>query len=364
MLRRFKILCFCITIFSLFYLDSSAYNDNSLDITLTCDDISPINEEEFTVSLNFFPSEPLNVSAYRLKVSFDSSKFSYKGLYSYINNDDLKSYENEGILTILYMTSEKGFNIKAKSSQPVLELNFKVLSNCDVGSTKISATIDGLCDYDTTAIPVPEIDPVIINITQPESCSCDLASLSVAEYQLVPAFSADITSYSVDVPYSKSSMEFETIPVDEDATVKANRKTLKSAGTSTDINLTVTSSDKKSKKIYTITVNRLSKENSNTVTTAALKNSSKNSGDDGNDDEIAIEDEIYINDRDENEISNNNFNSEDGTEESIAQNNKIALQNSSAPLVVKENAFNLIVFLVCSVLFVAFSFFILKRKKN
>ena len=123
---------------------------------------------------------------------------------------------------------------------------------------------------------------------------------------------------------------------------------------------------KKSKKIYTVTVNRLSKESSNTVTTAALKTSSKNSGDNENDDdnEIALDDEIYINNSDENEISNDNFSSEDDTEESIAQNNKIALQNSSAPLVVKENAFNLIVFLVCSVLFVAFSFFILKRKKN
>lgn len=331
---------------------------------MTCDDTSPINGEEFTISLNFLPAEPLNVSAYRLKVNFDNSKLSYKGLYSYINSDDLKSYENEGTLTILYVTSESGFNIKAKSSQPVLELNFKVLSDCDVGSAKISAAIDGLCDYDAEAIPLPEIEPVTINITQPEACSCDLASLSAGEYKLIPDFSADITSYSVDVPYSKSTMEFEAIPADEDATVKANRKTLKSAGTSTDINLTVTSSDKKSKKIYTVTVNRLSKESSNTLTTAALKTSSKNSVDDDN--EISIDEESYIIDEsDENEINSDNLSTKDDDEEdeSIAQNNKIALQNSSAPLVVKENAFNLIVFLVCSVLFVIFSFFILKRKK-
>ena len=344
MLRRFKILCFCITIFSLFYLDSSAYNDNSLDITLTCDDISPINEEEFTVSLNFFPSEPLNVSAYRLKVSFDSSKFSYKGLYSYINNDDLKSYEIDGNLTILYVASEKGFNIKAKSVQPVIDLNFKVLSDCDVGPTKIYATIDGLCDYDAEAIPLPEIDPVTINVTQPDVCSCDLASLSAGKYQLTPTFSADVTNYSVEVPYSKSTMEFETVPVDEDATVKFNRKTLKSAGTSTDINLTVTSSDKKSKKVYTVTVNRLSKETSGDI----IKNNSS----------ISVDDEVYVNGSDEDE-------NEDNAEESfIAQNNKIALQNSSAPLVVKENAFNFIVFIICSVLFITFSFIILKRKKN
>lgn len=367
MLKRFKIIfCFGIILISIFNINAFAYDDDTLNIALECDDTSPINGEEFTISLHFLPSENLNVSAYRLKVNFDSSKLSYKGLYSYINNDDFKSYENEGVLTVLYITSEKGVNIKAKSSQPVLELNFKVLSNCDVGSTKISATIDGLCDYDITAIPVPEIDPVTINITQPEACSCDLASLSAGEYQLTPAFSADITSYSVDVPYSKSTMEFEAIPLDEDATVKANRKTLKSAGTSTDINLTVTSSDKKSKKIYTVMVNRLSKENSSTVKTTTLKTSSKNSDDDENynNNETAIDDEIYINDSDENEISNDNSTSEEDIEESISQNNKIALQNSSAPLVVKENAFNPIVFLVCLVLFAAFSFIILRQRKH
>lgn len=358
MLRHFKIFCFCIAFFSLFILNTNtfAYNDGVLDVVLTCDDTAPINGEEFTVSLNFLPSETLNISAYRLKVSFDSSKFFYKGLYSYINNDDLNSYENDGNLTILYVTSENGFNIKAKNTQPVLDLNFKVSSDCDVGTVKIVATIDGLCDCDAEAIPLPEIEPVTVNITRPEVCSCDLVSLSAGEYKLVPNFATDVTRYSVDVPYSKSTMEFEAIPTDEDATVNANRKTLKSAGTSTDINLTVTSSDKKSKKIYTVTVNRLSKENS------TIKNLSKKTSLNSN--KTTINDESYISDRDENENSDDDLNKQNETENSIAQNNTVALQNSSAPLVVKENAFNFIVFLVCSVLFVTFSFFILKHKKN
>ena len=108
--------------------------------------------------------------------------------------------------------------------------------------------------------------------------------------------------------------------------------------------MTVTSSDKKSKKVYTVTVNRLSKETSGDI----IKNNSS----------ISVDDEVYVNGSDEDE-------NEDNAEESfIAQNNKIALQNSSAPLVVKENAFNFIVFIICSVLFITFSFIILKRKKN
>lgn len=342
-------------IFYFLCFSTFAYDDDTLDINLSCDNTSLVSGEEFTLNLNFLPSDSLNVSAYRLKINFDCSKISYKGLYSYIGGDDFKSYINENVLTIIYITSENGFNINAKSSQAVLELNFKVLSDCEVGSTQINAAVDGLCDYDAEAIPLPEIEPVTVNIIQSGDGNCDLAALSAGEYKLVPNFSADITNYIVDVPYSKSTMEFETAPLDEDATVKANRKTLKSAGTPTDINLTVLSSDKKSKKVYTITVNRLSKENSNNLISKTLKNDKfytdnmKNVG-------------FYTDEDDEMSKANPDLNYD--SEKDIAQKNNIELQNSSAPLVVKETSFNFILFFVCSAVFIIISIFILKHKKN
>ena len=197
-------------------------------------------------------------------------------------------------------------------------------------------------EYEAEALPLPEIDPITINVVQSGEGNCDLAKLSAAEYKLSPAFSSDITKYSVEVPYSKSTMEFEAIPLDQEATVKANRKTLKSAGTPTDINLTVTSADKKSKKVYTVTVNRLSKDTNN-----------------------AIEDDDYteIKTLDENvKINDNNNNTDELLNEDAAKNNSVELQNSSAPLVVKENSFNFILFFAATTVFAILFIFVIKHK--
>lgn len=324
-------------------MNTFSYNDDSLNITLSCSNSYPISGEEFNINLNFLPSEPINISAYRLKINFDSSKLSYKGLYSDINNDDFNSYVKDDLLTILYITSEKGIDLKANTSQVILELNFKVLSDCDIGTTKINASIDGLCDYDAEAIPLSEIDPQIVNIRQSGDGNCDLEYLSAGEYQISPKFSADITNYSVDVPYSKSTIEFEAKPLDENATVKANRKTLKSAGTPTDINLTVTSADKKSKKIYTVTVNRLSK-NSNGIES----------------DENNL---IESYDLDEN-VNNQDINNTEEIDENVVKNNNIELQELSSPIVVKESSFNIFIFIIGASIFFILAFFILRNKQT
>ncbi len=344
LLRCFKFIsCLCLSFAFVFSVNRAnllfAYSDDTLAISIACDNPYPVSGEEITFSLNFLPSESINVSAYRLKVKFDSSKISYKGLYSYINNDDFKSYTKDNDLTILFVTSENGINLKSGNIQTMLELNFKVLSSCDIGSSEISAVVDGLCDYEAEAIPLPNIDPVAINVVQTGDANCDLATLSLDDYTLIPAFSADITAYSVDVPYSKSTIEFSAIPLDDTANVKANRKTLKSAGTATDVNLTVTSADKKSKKVYTIKVNRLSKEDSNTANLNSELYSPymQNSG-------------------------SSNFDDSEIPDVSIAQNNAFALQEASAPLIVKESSFNVFLFAAVSIIFIGLSIFVIKRK--
>lgn len=349
LLRYFKFIsCFCLCSAFVFSANRAnllfAYSDETLAISIVCDNPYPVSGEEITFSLNFLPSESINVSAYRLKVRFDSSKLSYKGLFSYTNNDGFKSYTKDNDLTVLFVTSENGINLRAGSVQTMLELNFKVLSSCDIGASEISAVVDGLCDYEAEAIPLPHIDPVTINVVQTGDANCDLATLSLDDYVITPAFSADITAYSVDVPYSKSTIEFNAAPLDDTANVKANRKTLKSAGTTTDVSLTVTSADKKSKKVYTVKVNRLSKEDS---TTANLKGVPTDGGSSG----------LYTQNS-----GGSNFDDSEIPDLSVAQNNAFALQEASAPLVVKESAFNVILFAAVSITFIGLSVFVIKRK--
>ena len=318
---------------------------------MTCDNTTPVSGEEFVVSVVLVPDKNVNIAAYRIKINFDSAKLAYKGLYSDINNDDFKSYANGDLLTILYVTTEQGFNVNAGQQKFLLELNFKVLSSCEVGETKISATVDGLCDYDAKEISIVGIDPLTVTVTQTGEANCDLAALTTEGYQIMPAFSSDVTHYTVEVPYSKSTIEFSATPLDESASVKANRKTLKSAGTNTDVNLTVSSPDKKSKKVYTVTVNRLTKAESGQLKT--LGGSINGEEYDATISTSSLDDEDFA--ADSNDISPE-------SDEEMTVNNNAATQNLSAPLIEKENGFNPGIFAIISVVFIAASIFILKRK--
>ncbi len=322
-----------------------------VNISMTCDNATPVSGEEFVVSVVLVPNENVNIAAYRIKINFDSSKLAYKGLYSDINNDDFRSYANGDLLTILYVTTEQGFNVNAAQQNDLLELNFKVLSSCEVGETKISATVDGLCDYDANEFSIVGIDPLTVTVTQTGEANCDLAALTTEGYQITPAFSSDVTHYTVEVPYSKSTIEFSATPLDEAASVKANRKTLKSAGTNTDVNLTVSSPDKKSKKVYTVTVNRLTKAESGKLKTL------------GN-----IDGEEYDANISTSSLDGKNFADEANdisteSDEEMIVNNSASTQNLAAPLVEKENGFNPIFFAVISAGFIAVSIFFIKKSR-
>ena len=321
-----------------------------VNISMTCDNTTPVSGEEFVVSVVLVPDENVNIAAYRIKINFDSTKLAYKGLYSDINNDDFKSYANGDLLTILYVTTERGFNVNAAQQKALIELNFKVLSICDVGETEISATVDGLCDYDANEFSIVGIDPLTVTVTQTGEANCDLASLTTDGYQITPAFSSDVTHYTVEVPYSKSTIEFSATPLDEAASVKASRKTLKSAGTNTDVNLTVSSPDKKSKKVYTVTVNRLTKAESGQLKTLGGIDGEEY---DANISTSSLDDEDFA--ADSNDISPE-------SDEEMIVNDNASKQNLSAPLIEKENGFNPVIFAIISAVFVAASIFILKRK--
>ena len=319
-----------------------------VNISITCDNVTPVSGEEFVVRVVLVPDANVNIAAYRIKMNFDSTKLAYKGLYSDINNDDFKSYANGDLLTILYVTTEQGFNVNAAQQKVLIELNFKVLSSCEVGETELSATVDGLCNYDANEISIVGIDPLTVMVTQTGEANCDLASLTTDGYQITPAFSSDVTHYTVEVPYSKSTIEFAATPLDEAASVKANRKTLKSAGTNTDVNLTVSSPDKKSKKVYTVTVNRLTKAESGQVKMLG-----------GLDEE---EYDAKAPAENEPDLDVSSFDSNLEIDEELIDNSNAFTQNLSAPLIEKENGFNPVIFAITSAVFIAVLIFFIKRK--
>ena len=120
---------------------------------------------------------------------------------------------------------------------------------------------------------------------------------------------------------------------DEDAKVKVSRTTLNAAGKSTDIKVTVTGSDGKARKIYIVTVKRLSKEETlKTEKSSSSSSSSKDSS--GNGSEI-----VDLN-------------------EKIQKGTSL---DSDGLILVKGN-FNFIVFFAISAICVIITIYVIKKK--
>ena len=137
---------------------------------------------------------------------------------------------------------------------------FSVREDADPGKTGISAEIDQIVDWTDKLHPEENMgQEVTLKINPPLSSEALLASLVPSQGVLEPPFSPDVPEYSLDVDADVSSVEFSA-SAEDDGSVKINRKTLQRAGLSTEILITVTSADKKSKTQYLVTVNRAEKE--------------------------------------------------------------------------------------------------------
>lgn len=310
---------------------------SDIKISMVPDKVSVVEDEELNIQMIFSCGEHTNISAFRMRISFDSSKFVYKGLYSPYATSDFKTSEKTNLLTVLYVTNERGVNLDANSSTCLFELNFKSTSDSSIGDSAFSAAADGICNYDWTALPCAYIDSFNISKVNSEPANCNLSSLKAVDCILSPNFSPNITKYVTNVPYSKSSIEIIATAEDPTASVKVSRKTLNSSGKSTDINITVTSSDKKSKKIYTVTVNRGTKDSSST------SNSSKNSS----------------------KSSTQSSSSKNKSASSLSENLTSYESPNKAALVVKESNFNFpLFFTVCLSIVLILILMLKKRKKT
>ena len=83
-----------------------------------------------------------------------------------------------------------------------------------------------------------------------------LTSLSPPTGQLVPDFDPAVFDYTLEVPYSSTSLIFDAVPA-EGASVRVNRKNLGAGGSTVDFEFTVTAADGKTKSVYTVAVTRL-----------------------------------------------------------------------------------------------------------
>lgn len=326
-------------------LTPCAHAISDVKISLVPDKLSTVTGEEINLSVMFSCEEDINISAFRMCISFDKSKFIYKNIYSKDSSSDFKTYENNNTLTIVYLTSERGIDIPKNSSTCLFELNFKTTSDSSIGTSAFSASADGLCNYDCTEIPCAYIEPITISKVEGEPANCNLSSLSAPGCILAPQFSPDITNYIINVAYSKSSIEFTATPEDPEASVSVSRKTLNAAGKSTNINITVKSPDSNSKKVYTVTVNRGVKDSSSSSESSKSSKSSKSN-------------------KSSKSSSSSESSAANKSTNPLSENLSASDSQNESTLVVKENNFNFPLFFAVSAVVVSILILLLKKNKK
>lgn len=346
-MKKLRNVLFSLIIFSFVnsFLCSAVLNAN---FSVTPDINTLVKGEEFNVSLTVLPPNDINVSTFRLRVNFDNTKLKYTGLYSNYGSDDFKAYINEGNLTIIYLTSDYGVDLFANDLTSFLDLSFKVIDSADYGSTAISASLDGIGNYDVQEIFSNNIKSAEVNIVDKGAPNCNLKSIYAQGFNITPEFDPNITQYYTTVPSDTSSLDVEAVAEDPSASVNVSRKKLSAAGKTTDINITVTAADNKSKKIYRLTVLREDSSDVSSKNSKSSKDSSKSKN--------------KSNSSSSKGSSGNS--SKSGVSGNYAGNSAELLANNLNGLNVIKGNFNFILFFIVSSVCVGIAVFIIKKKSK
>ncbi len=115
------------------------------------------------------------------------------------------------------------------------------------GNNKISVTVKA---------PAGNTQTYTVNVTRKDNRSGEnsLSSLSVSNGKLSPEFNSNTTNYSIEVPYSETSLNIKYNAKDSKAQVKVNNNNLEAEAT-TNVTITVTA-ENGSTKTYTIAAKR------------------------------------------------------------------------------------------------------------
>lgn len=163
---------------------------------------------------------------------------------------------------------DNNMNSPIAGSATIFQATFLVNSTLTEG-TNISVTATGVTLSDGNADAVVGSCTYSATIAPPLSDNCNLASLTVSNAAISPAFSADVTSYTASVPYSTSALDITATAADSKATVTVGSTGL-TAGSTTSVYVTVTAENGAIKE-YVIRVARAADPNYVKSSNANLK---------------------------------------------------------------------------------------------
>ena len=181
-------------------------------------------------------------------VSFDESQLTLKDYSASVGGD--WKVEFSGNKFVFYDNSMAS---PISGSKAIFKATFSVSKDLQPG-TNISVSVNNIKLSDGSSDTSLGSKTYSSTIAPPLSGNCNLASLTVSNAAISPAFSADTTSYTASVPYSTDTLKVSAEAADSDAAVTVKNTKL-TAGSTTTVSITVKAANGTT-KTYSIKVKR------------------------------------------------------------------------------------------------------------
>lgn len=232
----------------------------TLDVRLAASASTVHPGKSFLVTVRFANTAavaPGGIAAFDLVVTYDASRVEFVEALpgAMASSGELDAADSgEGSLILLYLDADGGQSPIAANRRDIADLRFRVRPNAARGSLAFGGTFGS--GGDNEANPVTgTLSPLSITVGAPLSDNADLSSLSAAPGVLAPAFSPDVLSYTVSVPFEIDRLSVEAAAEDPKARIDISDPELVPGGTTT-LTITVTAEDPEVGKVYRIRVDR------------------------------------------------------------------------------------------------------------
>ena len=212
------------------------------------------NKTRFTATISVSGSD---ISAYTIYVSYNSSVLQYNSASgsAIVNGGGgtvTASGTSAGSFSISFTAIANGSGSITTSGSDVYDINGNAISISHAGATVTVATASNNGDTNNGNATTEAGETTETTEDDGRSADCDLASLQVSPGTLTPAFSADRTTYSLQVDEDVTSVVVSASAADGNATTSVSGANSIQKGKNT-VRVTVTA-ENGAVKVYTINV--------------------------------------------------------------------------------------------------------------
>lgn len=251
-------LLFLMICMTLFGYPCKAYAAESSYFSAAPDTAAAYPGETVRISLSVNPDVLVSgelPAAFRVRVGYDSAQLHFVRAEpsEQIQTGAFQCYDDGETVSGIYACD----GISAPRLHGVcITFVFSVPEDADPGAVKIEISADQVTDWTERLLPQYDSEARIsLSIRPALSQDASLLRLVPSTGRLTPDFSSDVAEYDLRVGSNISSVKFQADAADG-GSVRVNRQSLLRAGETTEIVVTVTAADRKSKSQYLVRVNR------------------------------------------------------------------------------------------------------------